>query len=333
MATIVIDAGHGGYDAGAVNGTRLEKNDNLRLAKAVGERLQRCGVNVVYTRTTDEFIPLLERSRISNNRNTDLFVAFHRNSATNNTANGVETLIYTNASNKSLQAAESLQQAIASVGIQSNRGVKRANLSVLRETRAPALLLELGFINNDQDNELFDQKFDQYANAIARSLGQSVGVTCNPSGSTDNGTPPPDNNTPPTLTPPTTGNSTIRSIQNTLNARYGAGLKVDGIWGPQSQRALTRALQTELNLTYGAGLTIDGIFGPKTKAAIRNIAQGSRGNLVWILQSALYVKGFPTTLDSVFGPNTANQVRAFQAANGLTADGIAGPNTFASLFN
>lgn len=321
MATIVIDAGHGGYDAGAVNGSRLEKNDNLRLAKAVGERLQRCGINVVYTRTTDEFIPLLERSRISNNRNTDLFVAFHRNSATNNTANGVETLIYTNASNKSLQAAEALQQALVNVGIQSNRGVKRANLSVLRETRAPALLLELGFINNPQDNVLFDEKFNQYADAIARSLTQSVGVNCNPS----------DTVTPPT--PPTTTDSTIRSIQSTLNARYGAGLTVDGIWGPQSQRALIRALQTELNLIYGAGLTIDGVFGPRTKAAIRNIAQGSRGNLVWILQSALYVKGFPTTLDSVFGPNTANQVRAFQAANNLTADGIAGPNTFAALFS
>lgn len=321
MATIVIDAGHGGYDAGAVNGSRLEKNDNLRLAKAVGERLQRCGINVVYTRTTDEFIPLLERSRISNNRNTDLFVAFHRNSATNNTANGVETLIYTNASNKSLQAAEALQQALVNVGIQSNRGVKRANLSVLRETRAPALLLELGFINNPQDNVLFDEKFNQYADAIARSLAQSVGVNCN---SSDTVTPP---------TPPTTTDSTIRSIQSTLNARYGAGLTVDGIWGPQSQRALIRALQTELNLIYGAGLTIDGVFGPRTKAAIRNIAQGSRGNLVWILQSALYVKGFPTTLDSVFGPNTANQVRAFQTANNLTADGIAGPNTFAALFS
>ncbi|MBQ7973983.1 MAG: peptidoglycan-binding protein, partial [Clostridia bacterium] len=85
-----------------------------------------------------------------------------------------------------------------------------------------------------------------------------------------------------------------------------------------------RALQTELNLTYSAGLTVDGIFGPRTKAAIRNVAQGSRGNIVWILQAALYVKGFPTALDSVFGANTATQVRAFQTANRLTADGIAG---------
>ena len=324
MATIVIDAGHGGYDAGAVNGSRFEKNDNLRLAQAVGERLQRCGVNVIYTRTTDEFISLLERSRISNSRNVDLFASFHRNSATNPAANGVETLVYTNASSKSIQAAEALQQALANAGIQSNRGIKRANLSVLRETRAPALLLELGFISNEQDNALFDSKFDTYANVIARSLAQSVGVNCNPSDSSGE---TPDNNTP---TPPS-GDTTIRNIQSTLNARYGAGLTVDGIWGPRSQRALIRALQTELNLTYSAGLTVDGIFGPRTKAAIRNVAQGSRGNIVWILQAALYVKGFPTALDSVFGANTATQVRAFQTANRLTADGIAGPNTFEAL--
>ncbi|MBQ7973982.1 MAG: N-acetylmuramoyl-L-alanine amidase [Clostridia bacterium] len=215
MATIVIDAGHGGYDAGAVNGSRFEKNDNLRLAQAVGERLQRCGVNVIYTRTTDEFISLLERSRISNSRNVDLFASFHRNSATNPAANGVETLVYTNASSKSIQAAEALQQALANAGIQSNRGIKRANLSVLRETRAPALLLELGFISNEQDNALFDSKFDTYANVIARSLAQSVGVNCNPSDSSGE---TPDNNTP---TPPS-GDTTIRNIQSTLNARYGA---------------------------------------------------------------------------------------------------------------
>ena len=313
MATIVIDAGHGGYDAGAVNGTRYEKNDNLRMAMAVGERLKRCGINVIYTRTTDVFVPLLQRSRISNSNNADLFVSFHRNSASNPAANGVETLIYTNASNKSLQVAEAVQQALVNVGVQSNRGVKRANLSVLRETDAPAILIELGFINNEQDNELFDTKFDAYADAIARALAQSVGVNCNGG---DGGN---------------TGNATIRNIQSTLNARYGAGLTVDGIWGPLSKRALIKALQIELNMLYGAGLTVDGIFGPRTKAAIRNLSQGSRGNMVWILQAGLFVKGFETALDSVFGPNTTTQVKSFQTKNGLTADGIAGPNTFEAL--
>lgn len=331
MATIVIDAGHGGYDAGAVNGTRYEKNDNLRIALAVGERLARCGINVIYTRTTDEFIPLLERSRISNNSDVDLFASFHRNSVTNPSANGVETLIYTNASNQSLRAAENLQQALVNVGVQSNRGVKRANLSVLRETNAPSLLLELGFISNDQDNAFFDSRLNAYADAIARSLAQSVGVNCNPTSSNGNGNNGNGTPTPPTPPTPPTNNTTIANIQTTLNARYGSGLNVDGIWGPLSQKALIRALQMELNMTYGAGLTTDGIFGPRTKAAIRSLVQGNRGSLVWILQSGLFVKGFETALDSIFGPNTAAQVRAFQTENDLVPDGIAGPNTFEAL--
>jgi len=61
------------------------------------------------------------------------------------------------------------------------------------------------------------------------------------------------------------------------------------------------------------------------------LVQGNRGSLVWILQSGLFVKGFETALDSIFGPNTAAQVRAFQTNNGLVPDGIAGPNTFEAL--
>lgn len=319
MATIVIDAGHGGYDAGAVNGSRYEKNDNLRMALAVGERLKRCGINIIYTRDTDVFIPLLERSRISNNANVDLFASFHRNSASNPQANGVETIVYTSPSTKSVQAAEALQNELVKIGVQSDRGVKYNNLSVLRETNAPALLLELGFISNAQDNALFDSRFDAYADTIAASLAKSVGVNCNPSGGTT---------TPPTTT---TGDATIRSIQQTLNSRYGAGLTVDGIWGPNSQKALIKALQRELNLTYGAGLVVDGIWGPRTQAAVRSLRQGDRGNLVWILQAGLYVKGYRTTPDGIFGANTATQVRNFQRANGLTVDGIAGPATFAAL--
>lgn len=322
MATIVIDAGHGGYDAGAVSGSRYEKNDNLRMALAVGERLERCGINVIYTRKTDVFIPLLERSRISNNQNVDLFASFHRNSATSSAANGVETIVYTNASQKSQQAAQAVQDAIVNVGVQSNRGVKSANLSVLRETTAPALLIELGFIGNARDNALFDERFDAYADAIAASLAKSVGVNCNPSGGN-----------PGTGSTPSTGDATIRNIQQFLNAHYGAGLNVDGIWGPASKKALIRAYQIELNMVYGAGLATDGIWGPKTQAAARNVRQGDRGNLVWILQAALYVKGYRTTPDGIFGNNTATQLKAFQSANGLTADGIAGKNTWTKLLN
>ena len=130
MATVVIDAGHGGYDNGAVNGNRREKDDNLRMALAVGNLLRGCGVNVVYTRSTDVFIPLLERSQISNNANADLFVSVHRNSSTNTSANGVENWVYSNPSQKAVAAANLVLNRIVSAGVQSNRGLRYGNFSV-----------------------------------------------------------------------------------------------------------------------------------------------------------------------------------------------------------
>ncbi len=316
MPTVVIDAGHGGYDAGAVNGTRYEKDDNLRVALAVGKKLEECGINVVYTRKTDVFIPLLERSKISNNANADLFVSIHRNSFTNPESNGVENFIYTNPSAKSIIAAQNVLDEVVKGGVQNNRGVQRQNFSVLRETAAPAMLLELGFISNEEDNRLFDLNFDKYVDGIVKGIGESVGVSC-----------------PITTIPPVTdGIETIKRIQSTLNQRYNSGLAVDGIWGPASQKELTRALQIELNNIYGAGLATDGIWGPKTQAAIRNVREGDRGNLVYILQASLFTQGFQTTPDGIFGPNTKNAVINLQNASGLIGDGIAGRNTFTALF-
>ena len=323
MATVVLDAGHGGYDYGAVNGTRREKDDNLRLALAVGPILRNCGVNVIYTRSTDVFVPLLERSRISNAANADLFVSLHRNASTNPAANGVENWVHTTASPQAVAAANYVLDRVYAVGVQSRRGIQYGNFSVLRETRAPAMLLELGFISNAEDNRLFDTNFAAYAQAIAAGILRALNVSCTAV-----------QPTPPTIPAPPPGvyDAGVRTIQQTLNTLYNAGLATDGIWGPLSNRALIRAFQIELNRTYGTNLVTDGIFGPLTRAATRNLRMGDRGNLVWILQAALYVNGFKTTPDGFFGPNTDFQVRAFQRAKGLTTDGIAGPATFETLF-
>ncbi|MCL2796821.1 MAG: N-acetylmuramoyl-L-alanine amidase [Firmicutes bacterium] len=325
MATVVLDAGHGGYDSGAVSGTRLEKDDNLRMALAVGQRLKDCGgINVIYTRSTDVFIPLLERSQISNAANADLFVSFHRNASTNPNLNGVEAWVYTNPSAKSVATANLILSRVVSAGVQRNLGLAYGNFSVLRQTYAPSTLLELGFISNAEDNRLFDTRFDAYADAIASGIISSLGVTCRP-------VEPPQ---PPVIPPPPPGDyvANVRRIQSTLNERYNAGLVADGIWGPVSNRALIRAFQTELNRNFNAGLVTDGVWGPRTRAATRLVRQGDRGNIVWILQAALYVNGFSTIPDGIFGPVTDLAVRNFQRANGLGMDGIAGPNTFEKLF-
>jgi len=335
MATVVLDPGHGGSDPGAVNGARRESDDNLRMALAVGNLLRCCGVNVVFTRTGDTLVSLAERSRISNNARANLFVSIHRNSVANATANGVENWVYLNPSTQGVNSAYQVLNRIVAAGVQSNRGVRRGNFSVLRETQAPAQLVELGFISNAEDNRLFDARFDAYAHAIASGILASLGIRCQGvnTGTAAVSPPPPPPVTPP-VPPPGSGASaaTIRRIQQTLNERYGAGLSVDGIWGPLSRRALVRAYQIELNSMFNADLNTDGVFGPLTRAATRLVRQGDRGNLVWILQAALYTNGFPANPDGIFGPLTAAQVRAFQSSRGLNPDGIAGPNTFERLF-
>jgi len=196
------------------------------------------------------------------------------------------------------------------------------------------MLLEIGFVSNQEDNRLFDANFNATATAIANGIEEGLRA-CGPN--TPVSPIPPV--TPPPISPPRPPGSQlfgpteqIREIQRRLNSQYGQTLAVDGIAGPLTRRALVRAYQTELNRMFNAGLNVDGIFGPMTRAATRLVRRGDRGNLVWVLQAALTARGFPTTPDGIFGPLTEASVRAFQSANGLSADGIAGPITFGALF-
>ncbi|MDR2046745.1 MAG: N-acetylmuramoyl-L-alanine amidase [Clostridiales bacterium] len=320
MKTIVLDAGHGGYDYGAVNGSQYEKDDNLKMARLVAAELERQGERVVMTRDSDVFIPLLQRSIISNDHNADMFVSFHRNAFTNPEANGVENYIQINSPPSFAQNAQNVLDEIDKVGVLHNRGVKSNNFSVLRNTRAPAMLLELGFISNARDNAEFDKNANAYAVAIAKGIMRSLGETYNPNAGGGSG-----------------GGSgrrdTAREIQRGLNETYGAGLAVDGLYGPATRRALVRAFQTELNELYGAGLVADGVFGAKTKAAARTVRRGARNNLVYILQALLFFKDYDIAVDGIFGAATETAVKAFQTSRNLAADGLAGPNTFAALFN
>ncbi|MCL2224090.1 MAG: N-acetylmuramoyl-L-alanine amidase [Defluviitaleaceae bacterium] len=168
--TIVLDPGHGGHDPGAVLGTRRESDDVLRLALAVRQLLMARGQNVVMTRDRDVFVTLSERSAISNRNNANLFLSIHRNASTSSAANGVENFVFTTAPNQTVQYAFNVLDEVVDAGVQSNRGVKRENFSVLRNTAAPAALLELGFITNQRDNQLFDQNFTAYATAIADGI-------------------------------------------------------------------------------------------------------------------------------------------------------------------
>lgn len=170
MAKVVMDAGHGGSDPGAVSDGRREKDDNLALALAVGSILAENGVDVVYTRTDDTYETPFQKAQKGNQEGADLFISLHRNSSPEKDQySGVETLLYDESGIKK-ELAENINRELAKEGFQ-NLGIReRPGLVVLRRTRMPAALIEVGFINTQADNELLDQNFDGVVRAIADGI-------------------------------------------------------------------------------------------------------------------------------------------------------------------
>lgn len=171
---IMIDAGHGGYDNGASYQGRLEKDDALNLALAVGRILTSQGYDVEYTRTDDVYDSPVQKARKGNASGADFFVSIHRNSSPNaNQYNGVETLIYDESGIKADMAAN-INKQLEEVGYRDAGVEVRPNLAVLRRTNMPAVLVEAGFINSDIDNQLFDTKFNETAQAIADGIDETI---------------------------------------------------------------------------------------------------------------------------------------------------------------
>lgn len=168
--SIMLDAGHGGRGTGVVFNGRQEKDDTLRLALAVGEILQNNGMDVEYTRTDDVYQSPYEKAAEANNAGVDYFVSLHRNSfPMDNVVSGVESLVY-DLSGIKLEMAENINDQLESVGF-VNLGVQaRPNLVILSQTRMPAVMVEVGFLNSNADNTLFDNNFGDIAQAIASGI-------------------------------------------------------------------------------------------------------------------------------------------------------------------
>lgn len=154
--------------------------------------LKKNGIDVYYTRTTDEYETPFKKATDANNSGADLFVSIHRNSSENpNQYSGVETLVYSDTGLKA-EVARNINNQLEDAGFK-NLGVdERKNLVVLKRTKMPAVLVEAGFINNDKDNYLFDEEFDSIAQAIADGILESIpsgrpgNTTSNKSNRTDN---------------------------------------------------------------------------------------------------------------------------------------------------
>ena len=164
---VIIDAGHGGSDPGAVFEGRQEKDDALRLALAVGRILENAGVEVMYTRVTDVFDSPLEKAQMANRSGADYLISIHRNAMPiPGTASGIMSLVYEKGGTAELLGSN-INRQLAGVGFEDLGVIERPGLILLRRSQMPAVLVEAGFIDNPQDNERFDESFQEIAQAIA----------------------------------------------------------------------------------------------------------------------------------------------------------------------
>ncbi|MFC4557706.1 N-acetylmuramoyl-L-alanine amidase [Virgibacillus kekensis] len=166
---IVIDAGHGGNDSGAVAEGVNEKSLTLSTALLAAEELQRQGATVTLTRTNDRFLSLEERVTISHSKSADIFISFHYNAYRDPSVGGINTFYY---GNEELQLATIVQDSLISHVKLDNRGAKTGNFHVIRENNDLALLVELGFMTNPE--ELDTIKTDKYQEEVAAAIADGL---------------------------------------------------------------------------------------------------------------------------------------------------------------
>ena len=169
-ATIVIDPGHGGSDPGALGSYVYEKDVTMSTAEQLAEKLEAVGANVILTRTTDASVSLDERVWISNSYRADLFISLHYDSTPEGMlASGFTTYYYDNTDS---YLADLVNSKLAQNLPLPNNGASFGDYLVLRENTQPALLLELGYMNNDSDAAVFDNNY--YRDLVSTSILQAL---------------------------------------------------------------------------------------------------------------------------------------------------------------
>ena len=177
---VVIDPGHGGGDLGTQSTTKpryKEKHLNLSTSKMLEGFLQQMGYQTVMTRTDDTFLTLEKRAEIANGLKCDLFISVHYNSAPAKQAEGVEVFFYRDDKDKDrATSSKALAQLVLNKVIENteakSRGVKHGDLSVIRNTKMPAILVEGGFLTND--DEMQRLKDPNYLKRVAWGIAQGI---------------------------------------------------------------------------------------------------------------------------------------------------------------
>ena len=167
---IVIDPGHGGKDPGAIGlGGIFEKDLAISTAEKVEQKLTDAGANVIMSRSGDYFVPLEQRAGISNSYDTHAFISIHYDSYPAMSVRGIGTYY---ADGKDYGLAQSVQASLANSVTMNDRGIMQGNYIVLRNTSAPAILMELGFVSNPDDLAAITTA--DYQNQAAEAITQGL---------------------------------------------------------------------------------------------------------------------------------------------------------------
>jgi N-acetylmuramoyl-L-alanine amidase len=176
--TIIIDAGHGGKDDGCKNNLYklTEKQLTLNLAYALRHKLKEKKLTTYLTRTNDTFVSLKKRCEISNNISNAIFVSIHLNSCDDNKITGTEVFFYPTKFKNKYRCSNYLAKCVCGKltnNINSkNRGVKKANFTVIKHTKHPSILVECEFLSNDDIASKFKQR--AYTEKIADGIANGI---------------------------------------------------------------------------------------------------------------------------------------------------------------
>ncbi len=169
---VVVDAGHGGHDPGAISaGGIYEKNINLRVAAKVARRLEASGTGVVMTRWQDTFLELEERAAVANDRDADLFISIHADSSPSPDLQGFTLYVARGASRDAYRAARALSRTLSRT-VSDTRGIREADYRVLVQTHCPAVLIELGYLSNA--HEASRLRDDDYQDRLAQAIVDGI---------------------------------------------------------------------------------------------------------------------------------------------------------------
>ncbi|WP_342478404.1 N-acetylmuramoyl-L-alanine amidase [Paenibacillus sp. FSL H7-0350] len=176
---VVVDPGHGGDDPGAVSVSgRMEKDFNLGLSEKIAANVEQDPqLEILLTRTGDAFISSQElfRPQFANNLPADLFISIHGNTYEDASASGTETFYY---HEESLAWAETIHKHVIQATGLKDRGVKKGNFFVLRDTVMPSVLLELGYLTNPGDEaKMWTSGFQEsVASAVVDGIREYLGL-------------------------------------------------------------------------------------------------------------------------------------------------------------